>query len=324
MGLAASQSRLLFLTGRKAACELNITLDANRKMQLTKEMTQLSQEYSRRLSQKNIAYYANGQYNKVNYNYLMGYGANYFPTFDGSRPLKNNNSMILADYNGRVVLSDSYANAIISVLGTSAMDGYGRGGTFSEDQIPNIMAALFPAYSADELSDGILHHEWSASTVNALSGETTGSTTVDTADTYNSRLQSIIDFYYPIFQAAAANGWTTEYNDEIADSDYVSDMITSGVFQLTQIDDTGNYMPDTSLTYFVTTGDLQLSNDSDAREELTAWYNAEKARISEDEEYIDINLQNLSTELEAINTQIQAIKTFIQDATQIFNWCGNG
>ena len=77
MGLAASQARLLTLTARKADCEYGISIDSMRKMALSREQSQLSQEYSSKLKAKNIAYYANGKYNKINYSYLMGYGANY-------------------------------------------------------------------------------------------------------------------------------------------------------------------------------------------------------------------------------------------------------
>lgn len=325
MGLAASQSRLLFLTARKADCEYNISINSMRKMQYTREMSQLSQEYNSRLSQKKLAFYENGQYNKINYNYLMGYGRNYFTTFNGSKPLKDSNSMILADYKGQVVLSDDYANAIMSVLGNSVMNAYGRGNTFSTDKIPEILAALCPPITAEQFQNGVQSHEWSATTVNALTGETTGSTRVDTADSYNDKINSILNFYYPIFQAAAANGWTTEYNQQIgSNEDYISDAITSGTFQLESVNQRGQYDENTSLTYFITSGDVEMRNDSDAREELTAWYNAEKDRISEEETMLDITIENLSTELTGITEQIKSVQSFIQDSMQVFNWCGNG
>lgn len=325
MGLAASQSRYLFLTARKADCEYNISINSMRKMQYTREMSQLSQEYNSRLSQKKVAFYENGQYNKINYQYLMGYGKNYFTTFNGSKPLKENPSMILADYKGQVVLSDAYANAIMNVFGTSMMNAYGQGTTFSEDKIPEILANLCPPLTADQFRSGVESHEWSATTVNALTGDETGSTIVDTADSYNDKIDSILKFYYPIFQAAAANGWTTEYNEQIeSNDDYISDAITSGTFQFESVNDYGQYDENTSLTYFVTSGDIELRNDSDAREELTAWYNAEKERISEEETMIDLTIEDLSTELEAIKTEMQSVQSFIQDATQVFNWCANG
>ena len=134
--------------------------------------------------------------------------------------------------------------------------------------------------------------------------------------------QKLIDFYYPIFQAAAANGWTTEYNNDMGtNDDYVSDALSSGTFQLATVNDEGNYDPDTSLTYYVTSGLVAQNNNSEVREEVTAWYEAEKARISEKEDYLDIDMDNLSTELESINTEIQSIQSLIDDAiSSVFDW----
>ena len=107
-------------------------------------------------------------------------------------------------------------------------------------------------------------------------------------------------------------------------NDYISDAIVSGTFQLETVNDEGNYDPDTSLTYFITAGLVQERNDSSVREEITAWYEAEKARISEKEDWLDIENQDLSTELEAINTEIQSIQSLIDDAiSSVFDW-GSG
>ena len=62
MSLGVNSVTLLTLTARKADCELDISLDAAEKMALTRQQSQLSQEYYARLQGKNIAYYANGQY----------------------------------------------------------------------------------------------------------------------------------------------------------------------------------------------------------------------------------------------------------------------
>ena len=322
MGLACSQMRLLTLTRRKADCEYGINVDAMEKMALTKEMTQLSQEYYSKLNAKNAAFYANGQYNKINYNYLMGYGANYAAILNGDKPLKNDNKMVLTDFRGQVVLSDAYANAIKSVLGSSIMDRDGRGSTFSTEKIPEILAALCPGRSANDFKNGIAHSQYAATTQNTMSGEITGSTIVNNTDTVNEQIEKLVDFYYPIFQAAAANGWTTEYNEQIGENpDYVSDAIASGTFQLSGLKNDGQYDENTSLTYFVTSGAIALKSDSDQREQITAWYNAEKDRISEKETMVDIEMENLSTELEAIKTEIQSIQTYVNDAIQsVFNW----
>ena len=327
MGLACSQIRLLTLTARKADCEYGISIDSMQKMALSREQTQLSQEYNSKLKAKQISYFANGKYNKINYNYLMGYGNNFTAITNGSQPLKSENSMILTDYKGQVVMSKAYADAITSVLGSSAMDSQGRGGTFSVDKIPAILAKLCPGYKEEDfktiINNSKLDSSYTADVKNTLSGEYTGeSKEVDNTDKKTEKYQKLVDFYYPIFQAAAANGWTTEYNNEMAlNDDYVSDAISSGTFQLATVNDEGNYDPDTCLTYYVTSGLVAQNNNSEVREEVTAWYNAEKARISEKEDYLDIDINNLSTELESINTEIQSVKSLIDDAiSSVFDW----
>lgn len=327
MGLACSQIRLLTLTTRKADCELGISLDSIEKMALTREQSALSSEYYSKLQAKKVCYYANGQYSKMDYHHLMG-GLNYMEVLNGASSLKSDNNMILADYKGQVVLSDSYAKAITSVLGASAMDQNGRGGTFSQDKLPQILAAVLPGFKVEDIKAVIDKKElearsYTATATNTLTGESTGKqVTVDNTDKAKSKIEQLVDFYLPIFQAAAANGWTSEYNKEMAlNDDYVSDALVTGSFQLEHVNDVGNYDEGTTLTYFVTSGAVQTRTDSDTREEITAWYNAEKERIAEKENYIDMHMSDLSTELEAINTEIQSIQSYIDDAIQsVFDW----
>lgn len=330
MGLACSQIRLLTLTARKADCEYGISINSMEKMALTREQSQLSREYQSKLQSKQISYYANGQYNLMNYGYLMGYGANYLAITAGTQALKKDNSMILTDYKGQVVMSQDYANALITVLGSSAMNAQGQGGTFSTEKIPEILAELIPGYTAEDFEKVInnekIESSYEANPVQTTTGNSSGdSVTVDTSDKTTSLLQSIVDFYYPIFQAAAANGWTTEYNKDMNSNDtYISDAINSGTFQLVNVNDEGNYDANTSLTYFITSGLVESRTDSGVREEITAWYNAEKERISEKEDWLDIENQDLSTELESINTEIQSIQSLIDDAiSSVFDW-GSG
>lgn len=330
MGLACSQIRLLTLTTRKADCELGISLDSIEKMALTREQSALSSEYYSKLQAKKVCYYANGQYSKMTYDYLMGNTGTYAAIVRGDQSntaLKSDNAMILADYKGQVIMSDNYATVLTSVLGASAMDQNGRGGTFSQDKIPAIIAKI-TGYKEDDISaivdnKNIESRSYNTTATKTLKGESTDKKgTTDNTDTVQSELESIVDFYLPIFRAAAANGWTTEYNKEMAlNDDYVSDAIVTGSFQLEHVNDVGDYDEGTTLTYFVTSGAVQTRTDSDTREEITAWYNAEKERIAEKENYIDMHMSDLSTELEAINTEIQSIQSYIDDAIQsVFDW----
>ena len=331
MGLAASQVRLLGLTARKADCELAISLNSMRKMALTREMTELSREYNSRLQSKQVSYYANGQYNKVNYQYLMG-GADWFSIYKGDVPFKKNNSMVLADFRGRVVLSDAYAKAITSVLGDSIMGADGQGGTFSKDRIRDGLEKML--YGKDSqyfnansirtvLAGGDIESSYEANVINTLSGNVVDTNVVQNNTSKATALvKNIIDMYYPIFQAAANNGWTTEYNCAMSSNDdYISDAIISGTFNLEIVDDFGDYDEGTSLTYFLTNGTLENNTSSDKREEITAWYNAEKARISEKEDWIDLEQADLSTELEAIKTEMESLKSLIDNAiSTVFDW----
>lgn len=331
MGLACSQIMLLTLTSRKADCEYGISIDSMQKMALSREMSELSSEYYSKLQSKNISYYHNGQYNKMNYGYLMGYGSNYAAVWNQDQfALKSDKSMILTDYNGRVVLSDSYAAAITSVIGSSCMDSNGKGGTFSTDKIAAILAKLFhgDAFSEETFQNIIDEKELSgnsfaAGTVNTLTGQDTGKQVqVDNNSTVTEKMQAIVDFYYPIFAAAATNGWTTQYNDSMeSNENYISDAISSGSMQLVCVNNQGNYDETGSLTYFITSGLVESRTDSDVRKEVTAWYEAEKEKIAEKETYIDLHMDELSTELEAINTEIQSIQSLIDDAIQsVFDW----
>lgn len=328
--VASAQVTLLMLTARKSDCELGISLDSMHKMQLTREQSELSKEYYSKLQAKNICFYANGQYQKMNYSYLMGgmNGADYTGILQNSSMLKSNNNMILADYKGQVVLSDYYAGIITSVLGSSAMDTDGRGSTFSQDRIPEMLKKMhgFEEYTVDEIKNGVEHSSFDSTSKKTLTGEDAGQGETDNTSAVNESLEKLLNFYLPIFKAAAANGWTTEYNKEMAlnEGDYISDALVTGTFQLEYVNDYGNYDEGTSLTYFITSGAIETRTDSSEREEITAWYNAEKERIAEKENLIDIHMSDLSTELEAINTEIQSIQSFIDDGVQsVFDW-GNG
>ncbi len=329
MGLAISQIRLLTLTARKADVELGISIDASEKLALTREQTNLAQEYQSRLQSKKIAYYDNGKYNKITYGYLMGYGSvqTAMAIWDKSKPLKEANNMILTDTNGMVIMNNEYASILKKVLGDDCMNSLGKGSTFSKDQIPAIIAELLPGFTPDivkKIHDGEeIESSYLATLINTLSGESTGEKiTEDNSEAYTEKLKQVVDFFYPIFIAAAANGWTTEYNNDMATNpDYMGDALVSGIFQLAEVDEYGNYDPNTSLTYFIMQDYVQERTDSDAREEITAWYNAEKARISEKESWLDLEMNDLSTELEAINTEMEAIKTYINNAVDsVFSW----
>ena len=238
--------------------------------------------------------------------------------------------MVLTDYKGKVVMSSLYSDAIIAVLGNNCLDSQGRGKTFSPDKIPEMLAKLIYSIDVDvdqikTIIDGkkLEDTESVFSYQNSMSGESTGRSAlkdINTTDYY----KALIDFYYPIFIAAANNGWTIEYNNQMTENDnYVSDALISGTFQIMETDVNGNYDVGSSLNYFITADKVEQRSDSQKREELTAWFESEKTRIAEKETIIDLHIDELSTELEAIKAEMDSIKTFIDDAVKsVFDWGG--
>ena len=325
MGLSVDQISILMQTERKAQLEYDISIKSMEKMAIAREQSELTQWYTSALRSKNIAYYANGKYNQINYGYLMGYSCNTLNMmYNNSNLLKNDNSMILTDASGLVVLGSSYVSTMTKVLGASCMNSRGRGGTFDADLIPELIASIAGSpVTADDIrkvkNGETLNSSYSANALQTLSLESNGKTTVNNSNTLTEMYQKLIDFYYPIFQAAAANGWTTEYNQEMEyNEDYVNDALVSGSFQLAQVNDLGEYDPETSLTYFIYSGKVEEKSDADRREQITAQYNAEKARIKEDEDWLDLQLQNDSTELEVVKTELESLKSRLQDDMKPF------
>lgn len=100
----------------------------------------------------------------------------------------------------------------------------------------------------------------------------------------------------------------------------------SGVFQLCMVTDPekGIFHKNTTLDYFIHMQHVVEKTDSSEREEITAWFNAEQALISEQETYWDAEIQNLSTELNSVNTEIESVKTLKSNAIKsVFDWGGS-
>lgn len=97
----------------------------------------------------------------------------------------------------------------------------------------------------------------------------------------------------------------------------------SGTYQLCMVTDSakGLYHKNTTLEYFTHMNYVVQKTDSSKREEITAWFNAEQADISEQETYWDTEITNLSTELNSVNTEIDSVKQLKSNAIKsVFDW----
>ena len=352
MGLACSQIRLLTLIRAKSSNELETTLISGKKLACARKQSELASEYYSRLQTKKINYYNDGAYCPITYNYLMGDSSlktsfidQYALSLIGDEAAaqedlssiqtpatKTDNSIILTDYRGLVVLNNEYANAIIAVCGSDvSCNGNGKGSTFKASYIPQIIAQYVGfAEGSDEYNAlmAVYKNDTTALKELGLSEDTTIDGVKENGDVEENNFNAskrmetfkqIISFYKPIFQACASNGWTTEYTSNLSDSEYMSNALTSGIFHLQTVDDYGEYEPGTSLQYYLNAAVVTERRDSVEQEEITAWYNSEKAKIAEKEDYYDVQLQQLSTELSAYETEIESVKSFIDDAMSMFD-----
>ncbi len=135
---------------------------------------------------------------------------------------------------------------------------------------------------------------------------------------------NIVSYFAPILSAALSNGVADSNKfEEACDTDKLQAGFQSGVFQLCNVYNVqnGSYRRNTTLEYFVHMGYVSEKLDSSEREEINAWYNAEQAKISEQETYWDLEVTNLSTELSAVNTELEAVKTLKSEAIKsVFDW----
>ncbi len=317
MGLAVSQIELLRLTREKSRCELNISLKALDKQNLTNESSKLATEYNSKLKQQCVVYYADGKYNEVNLEYFTGYTN--LSMVSGTAPVKDDNRLILTDCFGYVIMPDNIANAIMSVCGIE------EGGDIPDDKIPEIMNKLFPGFTKQEFENGFDDIDWTNSVYNALTGNNIGTSTTTITNPKNEMIQRLLAFYTPIFEAATANGWTTKYNESIKNnSSYVSDALTSGTFVISEIDSFGHIGDVEPLSYYTMSGRLEKRTDAEKRELVTVEYEAKREELKAKEDAIDIDMKELSAKLEAINTEIQSIQALIKDDINMFSWGGGG
>lgn len=119
-----------------------------------------------------------------------------------------------------------------------------------------------------------------------------------------------------------------QHNEFAAASDTkkLQDGFRSGTFQLCMVDNMakGRYHKNTTLEFFIQMSYVSDKIDFSLKEEITAWYQAEQAKISEQETYWDEEITNLSTELNSVNAEITSVKTLKSNAIKsVFEW-GSG
>ena len=100
MGMAASQVNLLKLTARKNSIQGQLTDLSFQKIRLTSDVNKITKEYTDAINAKTLKWSNNGgtSYIDLTYKNLM----------NPNSQLSNNNTNLITDSSGRVVLHDDY------------------------------------------------------------------------------------------------------------------------------------------------------------------------------------------------------------------------
>ena len=156
-------------------------------------------------------------------------------------------------------------------------------------------------------------------------GKYVNSTTGETKYYYynpvtNSAVECSKEKYYQKFDFSIKDN--TNY-DTAMNTEKLQTGLKSGVYQLCMVTDPykGIYHKNTTIDYFTHMNYVVDKTDTSKKEEITAWFNAEQAAISEQETYWDTEITNLSTELNSVNTEIDAVKQLKSNAIKsVFDW----
>ncbi len=126
--------------------------------------------------------------------------------------------------------------------------------------------------------------------------------------TYVSDNEALVsNFYDTLFNQICLNGWTE--NDKIAqDSNYLKEMLQSGMMYVTSMSDDYYYYQN---NYATNTFIKEVSDDA-AIAAAESKYRTEKSRINAKEQELDLKMKNLDTEISSLETEYEAIKKVIE------------
>ena len=115
MGLAASQARFLCITARKADCEYKTTDLAQQKLNITNQLSQISNDYANAMNATKLMWSNEG----VSADFGLSYGALMAPS-----ALNDYNAYMVTTPSGAIVLNSQYA-AAARAAGISRNGGFG-------------------------------------------------------------------------------------------------------------------------------------------------------------------------------------------------------
>jgi len=117
--------------------------------------------------------------------------------------------------------------------------------------------------------------------------------------------QKLGGFYDTLFNQICTRGWTQ--NNNINDKDYMQNMLKSGAMFICSESTDGYFYQENYASNVL----IREEEDTSAVAEAEAKYNAQKQRLANKEDAIDLKMKNLDTELTALQTEYDSVKKTI-------------
>lgn len=200
-----------------------------------------------------------------------------------------------------------------NIPGSGSATGYNSGGAISVSAFAKTYMAYILSYFKGE--SAVDYNIYKYNQIDAELEKLTEGMDIPVAveSTANTSDKKVGGFYDTLFNMICTNGWTENAN--ITDKDYLQNMIKSGAMYLSTENSDGyfyqeNYASDTL---------IREEEDSSAVAEAEAKYNAQKLRLANKEDAIDLKMKNLDTELTALQTEYDSVKkTIDKNISNIF------
>lgn len=117
-------------------------------------------------------------------------------------------------------------------------------------------------------------------------------------------------FYDALFNQICMNGWTE--NAQIDDREYMTEMMKNGMVFISSMSDDGYYYQS---SYSNDKTVIEVA-DNEAIAQAEAKYSAEKAKIENKEDSLDLKMKNLDTEISSLDQEYNTVKSLISKSIE--------
>lgn len=177
----------------------------------------------------------------------------------------------------------------------------------------NLAQAFLTAYVdyMTELEEGYSYSTGSLSDCNLYDPDTSDYTfTIVTETEIDEDTELYAAFYDALFNRICLQGWVE--NDQIDDSDYMSELLKNGMAYISSISDDGYYYQGN----YSTDSMILEETDDAAIAKAEIKYETEKTKIENKEDTIDLKIKNLDTEISSLTTEYDTTKSIISKSIE--------